>query len=111
MTTLPLAIVFLLLDFVQALQYNVTVDDTDPRYVFMCAFLLTIHMLMNIITAFSITYTGPDWTTCSENSGGPFRFNQSLLQGGASRCVDRSDNAASFNFTGKPLRNIYVISY
>ena len=95
----------------QALQYNVTVDDTDRRYVFMCAFLLTIHMLMNIVTAFSITYTGPDWTTCSENNGGSLRLNQSLFQGGTGHCVNSSDNGASFNFTGKPLKNIYVISY
>lgn len=109
MTTLPLALVFLLLDFVQALEYNVTVDDADPRYIFMCAFLLTIHMLMNTVTALRIMYTGPDWTTFSEN--GPIHLNQSLLLDGTSHFVNGTDNGAAFNFTGKPLRNIYVISY
>jgi hypothetical protein len=106
MTTLPLALVILLLDFVQAIQYNVTVDDANPRYVFMFAFLLRIHMLMNAVTAFRITYTGPNWTTFSENSGIPIHLNQSLLQNGTSHFANGGDNSAAFNFTGEPLKNI-----
>ncbi|KAG8847577.1 hypothetical protein FRB91_011663 [Serendipita sp. 411] len=76
--SLPLALLALLVEFVNAVDVNVIVDDHDEQ----------------------IQYTGNLWSIYPECNIHPVVANASLLQNGTLHLVNGTNSGISFNFTG-----------